>query len=383
MATIGVFALNLSKLSGGVFSLINELMASSQYSKHNFLFFVQNDLPKSPLPYNVRVVGRHRFVRLATQIQLNLPGMSSLLRNRAWSEALLAGTTGIDSSIFHQVDIWLWPHAFSTFANLGRTVIICHDMIHLHYPDLFSKWSLRKRYLAENNLDLCEKILCPSIATSNDLLQIYPELSEKVVPFTESPSQLIGQEECSIELRQLQQQFGNIFLMLYVAVDWPHKNHKILVDAALELKQRGLGEFRILFVGHRRTGALRQLIARRKANDIVLDMGSVTQSMLAALYFRAQIFLFPSLAEGFGIPLVEAMHAGLPILASNLSCIPEICGDKAILLPPENHIAWADHIQLLMTNKNERGKLAKLSSDRGKAFGWEQTWKQIDKAFNE
>ena len=86
--------------------------------------------------------------------------------------------------------------------------------------------------------------------------------------------------------------------------------------------------------------------------NIVVDIGSASRAMLAALYRRSTALVFPSLYEGFGIPLVEAMHYGLPIIASNQSCMPEVCGNSAILLSPALPSLWAYEMLRLMTNKD-------------------------------
>jgi glycosyltransferase involved in cell wall biosynthesis len=105
--------------------------------------------------------------------------------------------------------------------------------------------------------------------------------------------------------------------------------------------------------------------------------------MLSALFREATAFLFPSLCEGFGIPLVEAMQFGTPIVASNCSCIPEICGECAVLLSPLAAMDWAVEMERLMTDSAHRDDLSARAAARAKQFTWQRTWREIDAALSE
>src|SRR5688572_24743354 len=111
MATIGVFALNMSPASGGVYSLIDGLMSHARHSRHRYLYLTESR-PSAGLPENVEVIARPSLARLATQVAMNLPRLDLVFRHRAASVALLAAATGIRPRTFASADAWLWPHCF-------------------------------------------------------------------------------------------------------------------------------------------------------------------------------------------------------------------------------------------------------------------------------
>jgi glycosyltransferase involved in cell wall biosynthesis len=115
-----------------------------------------------------------------------------------------------------------------------------------------------------------------------------------------------------------------------------------------------------------------------KAGPRVEVTGYLTDEQLAALYARASIFAFPSLDEGFGIPVLEAMSAGVPVIASNTSALPEVCGEAAIFVDPLDVDQLASELQRLAADPDLRTQIAKRGRSRAAEFTWnvaaEKTW---------
>lgn len=382
MARIGLFALNMSPKSGGVFSLFNGLMSHARHSKHHFVYLTAHPPATTALPANVEVVARPKWARVVTQVVMNAPRVDLLFRSRAASAGILSAAAALSPATFDSVDGWLWPHCFKPVPNLRHTVVICHDMIHRHHPEYFSRRDLAGRLLAERLLPQAAGILCPSHASARDLIAAYPELAPRVRSFTEAPCEVIAERQCAAELEEVDRRYGGAPLFLFVAVDWPHKNHELLIDAALVLREMAPGPFKVLFVGRRRGDAVAQAVRRKRAGDVVAEVGGVSSAMLAALYRRATALVYPSLHEGFGIPLVEAMQYGLPMIASTSPCIPEVTGGAAALLPPTEPALWAMEMHRLLADPARRAYLAELSRERGADFGWAKTWAGVDDALD-
>ena len=382
MATIGVFALNMSPKSGGVYSLIDGLMTHARHSRHRYLYLTACPPDAAALPANVELVTRPRLARLATQAAMNLPGLDLVFRSRAASVALLSAVSGLRPRTFTSPDAWIWPHCFKPVPRLRRTVAICHDLIHRHHPEYFSRRDLAGRRSAERLLPNAAGILCPSRASAADLLDAYPELCPRVRLFSEAPCEVVPERDCQAELRQIDETYARMPLFLFVAVDWPHKNHELLIDAALALRQTLGRPFRVLFVGRRRGTAVADAVQGKRAGAVVSELGSVSRPMLGALYRRATALVYPSLHEGFGIPLVEAMSYGLPIIASDRPCMPEVCGDAAALLPASAPLAWAAEMRRVVDDPARRTELAARSRERAGAFGWASTWHGVDDALD-
>jgi glycosyltransferase involved in cell wall biosynthesis len=119
-------------------------------------------------------------------------------------------------------------------------------------------------------------------------------------------------------------------------------------------------------------------IERSPARERISVLGYVPPADLAAWYGRAQIFAFPSLDEGFGMPILEAMAAGVPVVTSNRSALPEVAGEAAILVDPENTEALGEALRSLARDEDLRQELVRLGTARGRLFTWEksvrETW---------
>jgi len=264
----------------------------------------------------VSIVPRHAALRIVNQGLQRLGVTKAAFSSRASSIASLSALSLLSPQVLKEVDAWLWPHCFSPVPNLRFTVPICNDLIHRHYPSYFTRWALARRAAGERSLANCRVILCLSQCTERDLLDAWPFLAGRTRVFTPAPCERVDLTESSDAVRRVRDQYSGEAIFLYVAVDHPHKNHELLVRAAAKARGMTNRSFKVLFVGRRRSTTLRRMIASHGVQDVGVDVGSVSRDELAALYTVATAFLFPSFYEGFGIPLVEAMSYGVPIIAS-------------------------------------------------------------------
>jgi glycosyltransferase involved in cell wall biosynthesis len=143
--------------------------------------------------------------------------------------------------------------------------------------------------------------------------------------------------------------------------------------------------WRLVLAGGRGYGAeeaLREVGNSRRRADIQVAE-RVSAAELASLYQRAGIFAFPSLDEGFGIPILEAMANGAPVLTSNCSAMPEVCGEAGVLVDPENEEALVESLLRLAENADLREELTQKGLARAKEFPWERTVKETWEAYRE
>ena len=154
------------------------------------------------------------------------------------------------------------------------------------------------------------------------------------------------------------------------------KNHFRLVEAFEAVAP----DWRLVLAGSPGFGAA-EILARIQASparDRIQLTGYVTPDELASLYSRASVFAFPSLDEGFGIPVLEAMAAGVPVITSNRSALPEVAGDAAWLVDPERTESLAQALRELTRNEDARQQLARRGRERAEEFTWDkaarQTW---------
>lgn len=121
--------------------------------------------------------------------------------------------------------------------------------------------------------------------------------------------------------------------------------------------------------GYYASEALRE-VANSPCVDRIVITGYVSDSELAGLYARARIFAFPSLDEGFGMPVLEAMAAGIPVVSGNRSALPEVCGAAAILVDPENEEELAAALRRIASDEDTAGEMIRAGGERAKSFDW-------------
>lgn len=149
----------------------------------------------------------------------------------------------------------------------------------------------------------------------------------------------------------------------------PHKNVAMLLGLAPRLEALG---FRIALVGARDARVFRDGLRGAAANNVVM-LGRLTDNQMAALTSSSLCLAFPSLAEGFGLPPLEAMATGCPVVASDQSSLPEICGDAVLYAPPDQPDAWLEAFRALRADPSLRFKLAAAGKARAPLFSWAQS----------
>ena len=164
--------------------------------------------------------------------------------------------------------------------------------------------------------------------------------------------------------------------ILHVGVLSPRKNLARLMDAYWRLRQAGLIDHQLVLVGSRgwRDDEVLQLAAQLDPTGREIRLiGHVPDADLPALYRSADLFVYPSLYEGFGMPPLEAMACGTPVIASDRAAIPEVLGDAALLVDPTDRAALAEGIRRALTCTALRRELAERGRERAASYTWERT----------
>jgi len=173
--------------------------------------------------------------------------------------------------------------------------------------------------------------------------------------------------------------------LLYLGTIEPRKNIQALIKAyALLCREKGFCHKLVLAgdMGWKNEG-LRELIQGLSLEDSIRFTGYVEDSDLPALYTLADLFVFPSLYEGFGLPVLEAMACGLPVVTSNVSSLPEVAGDAAVLIDPHSLDAIADGMRRMLVDRELRTKCIERGFERAKMFTWEKCAKETVAVFRE
>lgn len=242
-----------------------------------------------------------------------------------------------------------------------KNIITVHDFTHEKFPDIFS--SLDKTIEAKKSaIYNADGIICISQSTKNDLLNLYkiPEDKIRVIYHGNSLNYEVKEEAM----------FKRPYL-LYIGDRRAYKNFGFVLSA---FKKSNLlrNNFSLLcFGGGKFKDAEKILINEYGLSNLVFQTEG-SDKELANAYKYATAFIYPSLYEGFGIPLLEAMHYGCPIVASGTSCFPEVAGDAALYFDPENLDDLISKTEKIINDSDIRKKLIESGKEREKKFGWDK-----------
>jgi glycosyltransferase involved in cell wall biosynthesis len=190
-------------------------------------------------------------------------------------------------------------------------------------------------------------------------------------------------EEHVVETRE-RYQLSHAYL-LYVGNIKPHKNLERLIEAFRLVREQGRPELELIIIGDEisKLQSLRRAVHKYQLHRFVRFLGFVPDKTLAVLYRLASVFVFPSLYEGFGLPPLEAMASGTPVVTSNVSSLPEVVGDAAILVDPYRAEAIADGILQVLRSAHLRDDLRQRGFARVKAYSWLRSAQRVREVYGE
>ena len=245
-----------------------------------------------------------------------------------------------------------------------KTVVTMHDLLFLKHPEwfpAFDRWMYRKKYLS--SCQRADRVIAVSEQTRRDLLELTKLDSGKVEVVHQGCNPMFRETVSQAQRQQLRTRYHlpETYLLTVGAIE-PRKNHKTLLKAL----KAGSIDIPLVIAG-RKTAYLSEL--QQKAVDWglrhqVIWLPDLPPADLPALYQSATIFLFPSYDEGFGIPIVEALESGLPVIAATGSCLEESAGPDSRFADPDQPEQWADQIDRLLRDESTR----RLMSNNGKVF---------------
>ncbi len=175
----------------------------------------------------------------------------------------------------------------------------------------------------------------------------------------------------------------NTRFILYVGRPQPHKNLKRLIDTFQLIKKQS-PDLRLVIVGKtdKAFELLQDYAQAQRAQDTIFT-GFVSEGQLRWLYEHAQVYVFPSLSEGFGLPALEAMHYDLPVVSSNATCLPEVYKDAALYFDPLNINDMAEKIQTVLNNPKIAEDLATKGSALVQTYSWHRMAEQTLAVYRE
>lgn len=282
----------------------------------------------------------------------------------------------VRADVFHEPHYVLPPLAWC------RSVVTIHDCIHLRFPQYLPKrgglaYARTQMGLAARRSD---RILTVSEASKRDILEFFDVPPGKVTVIHNAIDDRFSvppPEDAVRRVRERYQLEGPF--ALYVGNVKPHKNVERLIDAVHLVRQSGLDDLRLVVIGDElsKNASLRRAVHRYNLHKYVRFLGFLPDDLLAIVYRLAAVFVFPSLYEGFGLPPLEAMASGTPVVTSNVSSLPEVAGDAALLVDPTSPDAIADAMRRVITDPALAADLRTRGLARAREFSWERSVRQI------
>jgi len=269
-----------------------------------------------------------------------------------------------------------------------RSVVTIHDVIHLMFPQYlpnrvafaYAKWSITQA------AHRATRIMTVSQSSKRDILRFVDTEPGKIDVIYNAYDERFAiepREEDVVRVRE-RYQLADEFV-LYAGNVKPHKNLERLIDAFAIVRKRGLDHLKLVLIGDEisKYTALRRAVHQHQLHNYVRFLGYLPEETLAVMYRLAGVFVFPSLYEGFGLPPLEAMASGTPVVTSNVSSLPEVAGDAAVLVDPYDPQAIADGIYRVLTDETLRREMVHKGIARAGQFSWEQSVRHVRQIYGE
>lgn len=280
-----------------------------------------------------------------------------------------------------QIDIMHFPHYNVPASYRGKYVVTVHDLTHIVLPEFLGNKAkyYYARFLMGHALKNADHVFTVSENSKKDIIKYFNTPEEKIsITYNAIDSDFRVKEEN--EIHYLHGKFRipeNKKKILYVGNLKPHKNLITLLKALKEMKR---DDVVLLLVGK----AFKSVDLDKQEREMgiyqqVIHTGMVSKEELIDLYNLADVFVFPSLYEGFGIPPLEAMACGTPVIAADNSSIPEVVGEAAILVAGKDEKKMAEKINAVLDQENLRNELVQKGFLRIKKYSWTDTVNQVQR----
>ena len=275
--------------------------------------------------------------------------------------------------------LWMPMHNLPFFhPKKSQSIVTIHDLAFKHFPESFPRFDLLKlNFLTDLAVRRADKLIAISEATKKDILETYPEVkAEKIrVIHHGFDPEVYALPRNSEKETALKKQLGIAGrYILYIGAIQPRKNLKILIEAFNLLKSQGNDDLQLVLAGEIAWLSENTVkLAERSPNRADIKMpGKLKFGDLGHLCRGASVFVFPSLYEGFGIPVLEAMAARVPVICARNSSLPEVGGDACLYFDAHNAGKLAEQISSVLGDENLRQALVAKGLERTKKFSWEK-----------
>ncbi len=290
-----------------------------------------------------------------------------------------------DADLFHL------PLSLVPWGMPRPYVVTVHDIASLLFAPVPDRWRTLRLFRFRRGLMRAARVIAVSSATRRDVERVVGVPAERIRQIYDAPDPRFlrdGTPQCEAEhaerRRVLERYQVNYPYILYAGAIRPQKNVPRLVEAFAvlrgELENHPVyRDLRLIIIGDEiaRYPAVRHAVIKTRVEHAVRFLGFLPFETLRVFYQCAAVFAFPSLYEGFGLPPLEAMACGTPVVTSNVSSLPEVVGEAAVLVNPENVFDIARGLREALLNESLRRELARRGFEQLKRFSWKTTASQV------
>lgn len=286
------------------------------------------------------------------------------------------------------LDVFHFPAGNIPAKYTGKKVLTVHDLAVWKHPDLFARVERRQaRSLSSSALKNVEKIIVVSEATAEDLKVIFKVGPQKIKVIYNGIDKrfFIAPKSSQIKEKRLKYKIKKDYI-LYLGQLEPRKNLTRLIQGFSELKKRYLEEnFQLVIAG--KSGWLakeiRHIATETKYSEDIIFTGYIEPDDLTSIFGGAKLFVFPSIYEGFGLPVMEAMASQVPVVLSDTPALKEVAGIAAVFVNPYNISGLAEAMWRVLSNDSLRKALIEKGLKRAEEFSWKKCAQETLKVYEE
>ncbi len=307
----------------------------------------------------------------------HIPHAAVNVGNKPWRMGVLLSnmTRWAMDQTFKATDIFHATNHLLAHFRKAKTVYTLHDLIFLRYPEYhlpYNRWYLT--FAMPRYLRAADIITTPSECSRQDAIKYYSINEDKIKVIYEAASPIFKPTEDKTKLEAVRQKYNlPERFILHVATIEPRKNLARLLEA-FKAVLADWPDLKLVLIGKK--GWLYDDFFQKLQNlglsELVIFPGYIDEVDLPLCYQLAEIFVYPSLFEGFGLPPLEAMASGVPVISSNSSSLPEVVGEAGLLFDPTDTLALTQALGNLLSDTDLRNNLVEKGLHQAKKFSWQK-----------
>lgn len=288
-----------------------------------------------------------------------------------------------------RVDLFWGPANFLPPFKACKYVVTIHDISSFIFPQSYPL--LRRLYyqsLIKRAVRFADLIISVSEATKKDIIKYFPHALGKIYTLHEGVDEIFLRTIAPEKVKEVKEKYRlpeNFIFSLGVLE--PKKNWERILLGYAELKKELPSSLKLVIGGSKSYGWKNKrifwMVEKLNLADDVIFLGTIPPDDLPAIYTSSSLFLYPSLYEGFGLPVVEAMACGVPVITSNISSLPEVAGDAAILVNPQDVSEMTRAMKEVLLDEKKRREMIEKGKRNVQRFSWQKSAERLFNLFAE